>query len=142
MNFFKGFTLSMFISLVAGAPLYIADTYWEWSSLISFIFFTAFFAPVVGALCAPTFRSPPRISLVRRIVLAALFGALSGPDAPISFELRFCWNGAAAGARFIAYSSASRSLRWMGLVALCAAVLTYIGVVYTFFQINHPSTFS
>ena len=128
----------MFISLVAGAPLYIADTYWEWTTLILFIFFTGFFALVVGVLCAPIFRSPPMISLEMRIVLAAIFGALSGffwafmsgPDAPIPFELRFCWIGAAAAVRFIAYSSVGRSLRWMALVALCAAVLTYSAVVY------------
>ena len=149
MNFFKGFTLTMFIGFVAGVPLYIADTYWGWPTLVSFIVFTGLFALVLGALCAPIFRSPPRRPLVMRIALSSIFGALSGffwiffsgPDAHIQFELRFCWMGAAAGVTFIAYSSAGRSLRWMSIVALCAAALTYGGVVYTFFQINHRNTF-
>jgi hypothetical protein len=75
--------------------------------------------------------------LAMRIVLASIFGVLSGffwiffsgRDAHIQLELSFCWIGAAAGVTFIAYSSAGRSLRWMSIVALCAAALTYGGVL-------------
>ena len=130
MNFFKGFCLTIFISLTAGAPLLMMYASWEWGG-IQFLILTVLFALVLGALCAPIFRIPPRRPLAMRIILAAMFGALSGlfwvfltgPDAFSS--IRFCWIGAATGVTFIAYSSAGRSLKWIGMVALCAAVLTF-----------------
>ena len=130
MNFFKGFCLTIFISLTAGAPLLMMYASWEWGG-IQFLILTVLFALVLAALCAPIFRIPPRRPLAMRIILAAMFGALSGlfwvflsgPDAFSS--IRFCWIGAATGVTFIAYSSAGRSLKWIGMVALCAAVLTF-----------------
>ena len=132
MNFFKGFCLTIFISLTAGAPLLMMYASWEWGG-IQFLILTVLFALVLGALCAPIFRIPPRRPLVMRRILAAMFGALSGlfwyflsgPDAHIPLDIRLCWIGAATGVTFIAYSSAGRSLKWIGMVALCAAVLTF-----------------